>query len=209
MFTESQNRTQNTQVHSTGWIEVITGAMFSGKTEELIRRLKRAKLAKQQVQVFKPSIDKRYSVRQVVSHDANALSSVPIHTAKEIISRAAGAKVVAIDEVQFFEPEILDVVVLLANRGKRVIVAGLDMDFKGKPFGMIPDLMAVAEYVTKLHAVCMSCGAVANYSYRLVSSQERVFLGENEAYEARCRACFYKGMAKQGLYEPPISEHLL
>lgn len=186
----------------TGWLEVIAGSMFSGKTEELIRRLNRAKIAKQQIQIFKPSIDQRYHAQHVVSHNSNAIFSTPVEQASRILTLSESADVVGIDEVQFFDASIVQVCTQLANQGKRVIVAGLDLDFKAKPFGSMPQLMAVAEFVTKLHAICMRCGGIANFSYRLVASQEKVLLGETEAYEARCRRCFYTGDQEKSKIHP-------
>lgn len=180
----------------TGWIEVICGSMFSGKTEELIRRLNRAKIARQRIEIFKPAVDTRYHELDVVSHNANAIRSTPVYASQEIILLAGNSDVVGIDEAQFFDEGIVEICVVLANTGKRVIVAGLDMDFQGKPFGCMPALMAVAEYVTKVHAICAVCGNVASYSFRLVPSKEKVLLGETESYEARCRRCFNDGMAK-------------
>ncbi len=180
----------------TGWIEVICGSMFSGKTEELIRRLKRAQIAKQKIEIFKPAIDTRYHHQDVVSHDANSIRSTPIYSPHEIILLSGNCEVVGIDEAQFFDEGILDVCISLANTGKRVIVAGLDMDFQGKPFGCVPALMAAAEFVTKVHAICAVCGSVASFSFRLVPSKEKVLLGETESYEARCRRCYNEGMAK-------------
>ncbi len=177
----------------TGWIEVISGCMFSGKTEELIRRLKRAQIARQKVEIFKPALDTRYHEADVVSHNANAIRSTPIHAAHEIFLWTGDCDVVGIDEAQFFDESILEVCVKLANGGKRVIVAGLDMDFQGRPFGCMPALMAVAEFVTKVHAVCAVCGSVASYSYRLLPVKEKILLGETESYEARCRRCFNLG----------------
>lgn len=175
-----------------GSIEVICGSMFSGKTEELIRRLKRAQFAKLPVEIFKPEIDVRYGVNEVVSHDSNSIPSTPVSNSSAILLLSADTKVVGIDEAQFFDEELPNVCVELANRGIRVIVAGLDMDYLGKPFGPIPAIMAIAEDVTKVHAVCMQCGAPANYSYRLQKSDARVLLGEKESYEPRCRSCYYK-----------------
>jgi thymidine kinase len=178
-----------------GWIEVICGCMFSGKTEELIRRLNRAKIARQKVEIFKPSIDIRYHELDVVSHNANAIRSTPVYSSQEMLLLAGNCDVVGIDEAQFFDEGIMDVCNSLANSGKRVIVAGLDMDFMGKPFGCLPSLMAIAEFVTKVHAICAVCGSIASYSYRLVPSKEKVLLGETESYEARCRRCYTEGMA--------------
>ncbi len=175
-----------------GSIEVICGSMFSGKTEELIRRMKRAQFAKLPVEIFKPTIDVRYDDRAVVSHDSNSIPSTPIAHSSAILLMSAETKVVGIDEAQFFDDELPNVCVQLANRGVRVIVAGLDMDFKGVPFGPIPALMAIAEHVTKVHAVCMCCGAPANYSYRIIANEERVVLGEKDSYEPRCRACYFE-----------------
>jgi thymidine kinase len=173
-----------------GWIEVICGSMFSGKTEELLRRMKRAVIARQKVEIFKPAVDVRYSVEQVVSHDANAISSTPVESASQILLMTHDATVVGIDEAQFFDDEITSVCVTLANRGIRVIVAGLDMDYLGRPFGPIPALMACAEYVTKTHAVCMNCGDLAMYSHRIVNNPQQLLLGEEDTYEPLCRLCF-------------------
>ncbi len=173
-----------------GHIEVICGCMFSGKTEELIRRLNRAFIAKQKVEIFKPSIDKRYHETNVVSHNDNAIRSSPVNFADDIILLAGDCDVVGIDEVQFFDNRIIHVANVLANSGKRVILAGLDMDFEGNPFEPLPQLLAIAEYVTKVHAICMKCGDLASYSYRLTETKDKVVLGEKETYEARCRKCF-------------------
>lgn len=173
-----------------GWIEVICGAMFSGKTEELIRRLRRARIARQHVEIFKPSIDTRYSETEVVSHDETAIPSTPVDTPAQILLMTSNADVVGIDEAHFFGPGLLEVVQQLAGQGKRVIVAGLDQDYLGNPFEPIPQLLAVAEYVTKLHAVCMVCGAPANHSQRLVPDGRRVLVGAKGAYEPRCRLHF-------------------
>ena len=178
-----------------GWIEVVCGSMFSGKTEELIRRLNRARIARQKVEIFKPSVDKRYHEEDVVSHNATTIRSTPLQSSEEMLLFTGNCDVVGIDEGQFFDEAITDVCVKLADQGKRVIVAGLDMDFEGKPFGPLPDLMAVAEYITKLHAVCMVCGNIASFSYRLVPSRDKVLLGETDSYEARCRRCFRLGPA--------------
>ncbi len=180
-----------------GWIEVICGSMFSGKTEELIRRLKRAKFAKQNVEIFKPAIDTRYDEEMVVSHDSNEIRSTPVSSASNIRLLADGCDVVGIDEAQFFDDEIVTVCNDLANRGVRVIVAGLDMDFKGNPFGPMPNLMATAEYVTKVHAVCTRTGNLAQFSYRKAINDDLVFLGENEEYEPLSRAAFYKAMLRE------------
>lgn len=176
--------------HRAGWIEVICGSMFSGKTEELIRRLKRARIARQRVEIFKPALDQRYSDAEVVSHDENAIPSTPVDTAAQILLLAGDANVIGIDEAQFFDLDLVDVCQRLARSGKRVIVTGLDQDFRGQPFEPLPQLMAVAEYVTKLHAICVVCGAPANHSQRIVESEGRVLLGAKEAYEPRCRRCF-------------------
>ncbi len=181
---------------SAGWIEVICGSMFSGKTEELIRRLNRAKLAKQSLEIFKPAIDTRYHETDVVSHDENAIRSTPVQFAHDILLLAGNSDVIGIDEAQFFDDSLPEVCQQLAAQGKRVIIAGLDMDFAGKPFGPMPDLMAMAEFVTKVHAICMQCGALAAYSYRLSAEKAKVMLGEKTAYEARCRSCFMEGMAE-------------
>ena len=180
-----------------GWIEVICGSMFSGKTEELIRRLKRAKFAKQKVEIFKPAIDKRYDEEKVVSHDANEIRSTPVPSSSNIRILASDVDVVGIDEAQFFDDEIVSVCNDLANRGVRVIVAGLDMDFKGNPFGPMPALMATAEYVTKVHAVCTTTGNLAHYSHRKVKNDNVVFLGETEEYEPLSRAAYYKANLKE------------
>lgn len=173
-----------------GWIEVICGSMFSGKTEELIRRLKRAKIARQHVEIFKPTVEVRYSEDSVVSHDENAIHSTPVDAASQIVLLVGRADVVGIDEGQFFDLDLVNVCQQLAASGKRVIVAGLDQDYLGRPFEPIPQLMAVAEHVTKLHAVCVVCGAPANHSQRITSSEERVVIGAGDAYEPRCRSCF-------------------
>jgi len=178
-----------------GWIEIICGSMFSGKTEELIRRLNRARLAKQKLEIFKPTLDTRFHEVDVVSHDENAIRSTPVQFAHDILLLAGDSDVIGIDEAQFFDESLLQVSQQLASQGKRVIIAGLDMDFEGKPFGPIPDLMAMAEFVTKVHAICMQCGALASYSYRLTKEKTKVMLGEKTEYEARCRSCFKDGMA--------------
>lgn len=175
-----------------GWIEVICGSMFSGKTEELLRRLKRARFANQKVLIFKPQTDVRYSDKKVVSHDANEIVSNPVEKAQDILNQVEGVDVVAIDEAQFFDAEIIEVCNQLANNGLRVIVAGLDMDFKGNPFGPMPHLMAVAEFVTKVHAICTKTGNLAHYSHRTAENDELVLLGERNEYEPLSRAAFFK-----------------
>lgn len=182
-----------------GWIEVICGSMFSGKTEELIRRLKRAKFARQKVEIFKPQVDIRYDEEMVVSHDANEIRSTPVPAAANIRLLADGCDVVGIDEAQFFDDEIVTVCNDLANKGIRVVVAGLDMDFKGNPFGPMPALMATAEYVTKVHAVCTRTGNLANYSFRKTDNDNLVLLGETAEYEPLSRAAFYKAMLGEKL----------
>lgn len=177
-----------------GWIEVICGSMFSGKTEELIRRLNRARLAKQKLEIFKPAVDTRYDDNNVVSHDENEIRSTPVQFANDILLLAGDSDVIGIDEAQFFDDSLIIVCRKLASMGKRVIVAGLDMDFEGKPFGPLPALLATAEFVTKVHAICMKCGALASYSYRLAPNKEQVMLGQKEEYEARCRSCFVDGL---------------
>ncbi len=184
----------NVNKSKTGWIEVVCGSMFSGKTEELIRRLKRAKIANLKVEIFKPQIDTRYHETEVVSHDSNSITSTPVSSSQNILLLSSDVEVVGIDEAQFFDDGLPDVCEQLANRGIRVIIAGLDMDFLGRPFGPIPALLAKAEYITKVHAICVRCGALANHSYRLVESDTKVLLGEKESYEPRCRDCFEKGM---------------
>jgi thymidine kinase len=189
MFLE-KNNSENVR---RGWIEVICGSMFSGKTEELLRRLNRARIAKQKIEIFKPKIDVRYSEAEVVSHDENAILSTPVDSALNILLYVNdNVDVVGIDEAQFFDNTIVDVCNQLANRGIRVIVAGLDMDFMGKPFGPMPFLMAIAEYVTKVHAICMSCGSLAQFSHRKVKSEKLVLLGETNEYEPLCRECYNK-----------------
>ena len=175
-----------------GWIEVICGSMFSGKTEELIRRLKRVKIANLKAEIFKPAIDKRYDEIKIVSHDTNFIQSTPVESAKDILLLAQDADVVGIDEAQFFDKQIVDVCEQLALKGIRVIVAGLDMDYSGKPFAQIPNLLAVADYITKLHAICVVCGNIANISYRKNSEDSQILIGEKEVYEPRCRNCIKK-----------------
>tara|TARA_R110001592_G_scaffold138519_1_gene357865 strand:+ start:3253 stop:3831 length:579 start_codon:yes stop_codon:yes gene_type:complete len=179
-----------------GWIEVVCGSMFSGKTEELIRRMKRAQFAKQKVEIFKPEVDTRYDEEKVVSHDANEIHSTPVPSSSNILILANNVDVVGIDEAQFFDDELVNVCNQLANSGVRVIVAGLDMDFKGKPFGPMPKIMACAEYVTKVHAICMKCGDLANHSFRFSENEKLVELGETESYEPLCRQCFYSHTKK-------------
>lgn len=175
-----------------GWIEVICGSMFSGKTEELIRRLKRARIANLKVEIFKPAIDTRYDETQVVSHDANSIQSTPIENSQTILLLAQDVDVVGIDEAQFFDNEITTVCETLALRGTRVIVAGLDMDYLGRPFGQMPQLLAIADFITKLHAICVRCGNLANVSYRKTTEGGQVLLGEKETYEPRCRKCAHE-----------------
>ncbi|MGF7217933.1 thymidine kinase [Spirosoma lacussanchae] len=203
MFIEPTRRREPPHLR-TGWIEVICGSMFSGKTEELIRRLNRAHIAKLNVRIFKPALDTRYHEDNIVSHSALSIPSTPVQTAGQILALAGSCDVVGIDEAQFFDKEIVEVCTTLANQGQRVIIAGLDMDFAGNPFGCMPQLMGVAEFVTKVHAICVVCGDIAQYSYRLVPSQERVLLGETDSYEARCRRCFNlgdKAGRKEWVYE--------
>ena len=189
-----------------GWIEVICGSMFSGKTEELIRRLRRAQFAKQRVEIFKPAIDTRYDDEKVISHDANEIRSTPVPAAANIPILADNCDVVGIDEAQFFDDEIIKVCNDLANRGIRVIIAGLDMDFKGNPFGPMPALMATAEYVTKVHAVCTRTGNLAQYSYRKAANDDLVLLGENEEYEPLSRAAYYKAMLRDRLKKMNVTD---
>ncbi len=182
--------TRDEQGRRRGWIEVVVGSMFSGKTEELIRRLRRATIARQRVALFKPAIDTRYDANAVVSHDATVMPSTVITAPEQMLLLVGDADVVGIDEAQFFGPELVAVVEQLARDGRRVVVAGLDQDFMGRPFEPVPQLMAVAEHVSKLHAVCVRCGAPANHSQRIVAGGGRVLLGEKDAYEPRCRTCF-------------------
>lgn len=189
MFLENANRA--------GWIEVVCGSMFSGKTEELIRRLKRAQFAKQKVEIFKPKIDIRYSEEDVVSHDSNAIRCTPVDNSGNILLLTGDVDVVGIDEAQFFDTNIVAVCKALADSGIRVIVAGLDMDYLGKPFGPMPALMAIAEYVTKVHAICVRCGNLANHSHRLTENDKLVMLGEVHDYEPICRHCFNELMKKE------------
>jgi thymidine kinase len=189
-----------------GWIEVICGSMFSGKTEELIRRLKRAQFANQKVEIFKPAIDMRYDEEKVVSHDANEIHSTPVPASSNIPLLATGCQGVGIDEAQFFDDGIVDVCNSLANQGIRVIVAGLDMDFKGNPFGPMPALMATAEYVTKVHAVCTRTGNLAQYSYRKTSNDSVVMLGEQQEYEPLSRGAYYKAMLSNKVKDIPVND---
>ena len=178
------------QNKTNGWIEVICGSMFSGKTEELIRRLRRAEFANQDLILFKPKIDNRYSKKNVVSHSGNAFEAVLVESSSEILTFIKDHKVVAIDEAQFFDDELVSVCESLSGQGIRVILAGLDMDYTGKPFGPIPSLLSVAEYVTKVHAICVSCGNLAQFSHRTVKDKSQVLVGAVEKYEPLCRACF-------------------
>jgi thymidine kinase len=192
MFNESDLNTGK----RTGVIEVITGSMFSGKTEELIRRMRRAGFAKQKIEIFKPAIDTRYSATDVVSHDENSIRSTAVENSSNILLLANDVDVIGIDEAQFFDKHLLEVVVQLANQGIRVIVAGLDMDFKGQPFGPMPGLMAIADFVTKVHAVCVRCGSNALISHRLSDKDQIVLLGEKDIYEPLCRPCYNKANAR-------------
>lgn len=176
---------------SGGWIEVICGSMFSGKTEELIRRLKRVRIANLETRIFKPAMDTRYHAEKIVSHDEQSIDSMPIIDSSLIPSLAEGVHVVGIDEAQFFDHEIVTVCEGLANQGVRVIVAGLDMDYTGKPFGPMPALLSIADYVTKLHAICMQCGSIAHFSYRKSGEGAQLMIGQQEHYEPRCRKCFH------------------
>lgn len=176
-----------------GWIEVICGSMFSGKTEELIRRLKRAKIANLKVEIFRPAIDIRYHLQNIVSHDENAILSTPIDNSQTILLLASNVDVIGIDEAQFLDDLLPEVCDQLALTGTRVIVAGLDMDYSTKPFGPMPFLLAKADYITKLHAICVKCGNIANYSYRKIPKESQIALGERNLYEPRCRVCYYKG----------------
>ena len=191
MFSENHKKS--------GCIEVVCGSMFSGKTEELIRRLRRAQFANQKIAIFKPSIDKRYSDVEVVSHDFHKITSKPVKEASQMLDIDPEVQVVGIDEAQFFGEELVDVCQTLADRGVRVIAAGLDTDFKGVPFGPIPKLMAVAEDVQKVHAICVKCGNLANHSHRLSKSKDLVLLGEKDVYEPLCRECFNKELEEEGL----------
>jgi thymidine kinase len=184
----------NLETPRRGWVEVICGSMFSGKTEELIRRLKRARIAKMKVEIFKPRLDTRYDEINVVSHDSNFIHSTPVESSSQILLLASQVEVVGVDEAQFFDDGLPDVCETLANRGLRVIVAGLDMDYLGKPFGPLPQLLALAEYVTKVHAICMKCGNLAHISHRIVNNPSRIMLGEQESYIPLCRTCYNEEM---------------
>ena len=185
---------KNTEIHKKGWIEVICGSMFSGKTEELLRRIKRAKYANQRFEIFKPEIDIRYDLEKVTSHDENSIQSTPVQSSSQILLLAGDVDIVALDEAQFFDSEIVTVCNTLAERGIRVIVAGLDMDYLGVPFGPMPALIATAEYVTKVHAICMICGNLAYVSHRIVKNDKLILLGETDNYEPLCRSCFNKAL---------------
>ena len=188
---DNSDERRKTRQNGAGWIEVIVGSMFSGKSEELIRRLRRAQIARQKVQVFKPKIDNRYSIEQIASHSGMTHISKPVMTAEEMMSQMENdTQVVGIDEGQFFDSEIVNAVNKMADSGRRVIVAGLDQDYTGKPFEPMPQLLSIAEFITKTHAICVKCGATANYSQRTVESEARVEVGASDKYEARCRKCF-------------------
>jgi len=196
MFIEPQLGRSNRPGKS-GWIEVICGCMFSGKTEELIRRLNRALIAKQKVEIFKPTVDTRYHTQKIVSHSEREIRSTPVNFANDIILLAGDCDVVGIDEAQFFDGAIVEVCNTLANSGKRVIVAGLDMDYEGNPFGPMPNLLAVAEFVTKVHAICAQTGELASFSFRLIANDAQVMLGEKDSYEARSRQTFFADLKKR------------
>lgn len=196
MFIEPHLGKSRDKKGASGWIEVICGCMFSGKTEELIRRLNRALIAKQKVEIFKPKIDTRYHTEKIVSHNEREIRSTPVNFANDILLLAGECDVVGIDEAQFFDESIVEVCNMLANSGKRVIVAGLDMDYEGKPFGPMPNLLAVAEFVTKVHAICAQTGELASFSYRLATNNAQVMLGEKDVYEARSRQAFFRDMQK-------------
>ncbi len=186
MFTEDTINPNN----RSGWIEVITGSMFSGKTEELIRRLKRAQLANQKVEIYKPKIDNRYSALEIVSHNKNSILSTPVDSSGNILMLAGKVDVIGIDEAQFFDHSLPEVCDTLANRGIRIVVAGLDMDFQANPFGPVPALLAKAEYITKLHAICLKCGNLAQFTHRIATETQKVLLGEKNIYEPLCRKCY-------------------
>lgn len=196
MFIEP-NFGEKRATNRSGWIEVISGCMFSGKTEELIRRLNRAIIARQKVEIFKPVMDSRYHPEQIVSHNENSIRSTPVNFASDILLLAGDCDVVGIDEAQFFDESIVEVCNSLANSGKRVIVAGLDMDFEGKPFGPMPNLLAVAEFVTKVHAICAQTGELASFSFRLIDNDKKIMLGEKTEYEARSRKAFLEGLKEK------------
>ena len=178
-----------------GSIEVICGSMFSGKTEELLRRLKRAQFAKLNIAVFKPQVDKRYDTQKVVSHDENTIQAIAVESTKDILRLVNEAQIVAIDEAQFFDSELITVCNKLANSGIRVIIAGLDMDFLGKPFGIMPELLAIAEHITKVHAICIDCSTIANHSFRMTDDKNQIQIGEKEEYKPLCRKCFSRKMS--------------
>lgn len=180
----------------TGWIEVICGSMFSGKTEELIRRVKRVLIANQKVEIFKPKMDTRYNKENIISHDERSIQSRGVNSSREILKIGNDVKIVAIDEAQFFDEGIVEAAEELADRGVRVIISGLDLDYQGKPFGPMPKLLACAQFVTKVHAICVVCGNLATRSFRKAVSDEKIFLGAKDAYEPRCRKCFHNGMKK-------------
>ncbi len=182
-----------------GWVEVICGCMFSGKTEELIRRLRRVEIAGHKVEIFKPAQDTRYHPEEIVSHASSRIRSTPVDNHYNILLLASDVDVVGIDEAQFFDPEITEVIEELTRKGIRVIVAGLDMDYTGKPFGPIPALLARAEYITKLHAICARCGSIAHYSYRIAKIDDQILMGEKDVYEPRCRACFHSNLPPASL----------
>ncbi|NDW12266.1 thymidine kinase [Bacteroides sp. 214] len=191
MLSEDYNKETNKR----GRIEVVCGSMFSGKTEELIRRLKRAKFAKQRVEIFKPAVDTRYSEEDVISHDKNVIASTPVDSSTSILLFTSEVDVVGIDEAQFFDAGLVDVCNQLANNGIRVIIAGLDMDFRGVPFGPMPGLCAIADQVSKVHAICVKCGDLANFSHRTVKNDKQFFLGETAEYEPLCRCCYQRAIA--------------
>jgi thymidine kinase len=192
MFLEPSNKGK-----SKGWIEVICGCMFSGKTEELIRRVNRAIIARQRIVIFKPSIDVRYDDIKVVSHNRNSVNSVVVQHPQDMLVLANDADVIAVDEAQFFDEALLEVLAALAYKGKRIIVSGLDMDFEGKPFGVMPQLIAMAEFVTKIQAICVCCGEPASFSFRLNNLKQQILVGEKDEYEPRCRVCFNQGMKEK------------
>ena len=200
MFLEQTRK----QTSSKGWIEVITGSMFSGKTEELIRRLKRAKIARQQVEIFKPGMETRYDETNIVSHDANSILSTPVPNSSNILLLGHEVDVIGIDEAQFFDDQLPYVCETLANSGTRVIIAGLDMDYLGKPFGPMPTLLAIADYITKVHAICMNCGDLATHSFRTVQDPSLILLGEKDSYIPLCRFCFVKQMRKVTANNPHV-----